>query len=62
MKDTNGRKLSPQEEAERDRRKLEEDAQPIIEYCKKHHATVFINADDYTIGNENANMVPSIKK
>ncbi len=43
-------------------RDREEDAQPIIEYCKKHHATVFINADGYTIGNENANMVPSIKK
>jgi len=70
MKDTNGafrtkkdyEMLSPEEKAKIDLRRIQEVAPVIIEYCREHNATLFFNADGYTIGNKNASMVPSIKK
>ena len=61
--DTNGRKLSPQEEAKFDLQCLERAAKEVQKYCQKHGMTVVITPEEHTMcAREKITVSPAGKK
>ena len=61
-KDTNGRKLSPQEEARIDLLNMERAADEVQKYCQKHGVSVVVTSERHTICTGNVTISPAGKK
>ena len=61
-KDTNGRKLSPQEEARIDFLNMERAADEVQKYCQKYGGSVVITSKEHTICKGDITVPPSAKK
>ncbi|MBO7094801.1 hypothetical protein J6V86_01080 [bacterium] len=61
-KDTNGRKLSPQEEARIDLHNMQRAADEVQKYCQKHGGSVVITSEGHTLCKGDITVPPSAKK